>query len=172
MLATIKEKGTKKVVEIEGKFYALQGKNQSRCYINFEGKTISLDPKIEDFAFGDVVELDDYKRTRNATRTTTQHATRKSKSRLNVCDYLSEQQVSEYNTLKNNIAKYSDLISQCNIAINNLVNIASDNFANEQAQLKAQKEQEKQARQQKLQDAKLAKLMQLAKELNINIQNI
>ena len=102
MLVTIKEKGIKKGVEIDSKFYAFQGKNQNRCYINFEGKTISLNPKIEEFAFGDVVELDDYKRTRNATKTTTQHGARKSKSRLNVYDYLSDEQVSEYNTLKDN----------------------------------------------------------------------
>lgn len=172
MLVTIREKGDKKGLEVDSKFYAFQGKNQNRCYINLDGRTISLDPKIEDFAFGDVVELDDYKRTRNATRTTTQHGARKSKSRLNVCDYLSEQQVDEYNTLKNNIAKYNDLISQCNIAINNLVSIASDNFANEQVQLKAQKEQEKQAKQQQLYNNKYNKLLQLAKELNIDIKNI
>lgn len=172
MLVTIREKGDKKGLEVDGKFYAFQGKNQNRCYINLDGKTISLNPKIEEFAFGDVVELDDYKRTRNATKTTTQHGIRKSKSRLNVCDYLSDEQVNEYNTLKNNIAKYSDLISQCNIALNNLVDIASNNFENEQKQLKEQKEQEKQARQQKLQDAKLAKLMQLAKDLNIDITSL
>ena len=172
MLVTIREKGDKKGVEVDGKFYAFQGKNQNRCYINLNGKTISLDPKIEEFAFGDVVELDDYKRTRNATRTTTQHGARKSKSRLVVCDYLSEEQVNEYNTLKNNISKYSDLISQCNIALNNLVNIASNNFENEQKQLKAQKEQEKQARQQQVYNNKYNKLLQLARELNIDIKNI
>lgn len=172
MLVTVREKGIKKGVEIDGKFYAFQGKNQNRCYINLDGKTISLNPKIEDFAFGDVIELDDYKRTRNATRTTTQHGTRKSKSRLNVCDYLSEQQVNEYNTLKNNITKYNELISQANIALNNLVNIASNNFENEQAKLKEQKEAEKQARQQQVYNNKYNKLLQLAKELNIDIKNI
>ena len=171
MLATIKEKGNRKGLQIEERFYSFQGENQGRCYINFNGKTISLNPNIKDFDFGAVVELDDYKSTRQ-NKSTTEHGARqprKAKTPYVASDYLDEKDAKAFAQLEEHIEKAKAALADLTAKYAAYIEKAGNNYKAQQDALKAKKQAEQQAKQEQAKAKKLAMLEKLAKELGVKI---
>ena len=168
MLVNIKEQGTKKGVEIDGRFYSFQGANQDRTYINLNGRTISLNSKIRDFAHGSTVELDDYKSTRQ-NKSTTEHTTRKAKTPYSIGDYLDDAQKQELAKLQTQKEELAKKLQSIDAKFRSLVELSSQNYKKQQEELKAQKLAQQKAKQDAQKAKKLAQLKKLAQELGVSI---